>query len=289
LISDSVFNVVSLSNSTIVGLTQKTIVKKQDKIAVLSEALSKSSNNWPNNHLYVTLNVFDKHESNNVQDDIEIVAVTTDSSYVTSVPTQTNSNSPRVYDYFLRAKVKVKNKGNASLNSFKLNCFLNPYISCGNYYYQQKFDGFSVAPGETLEVLTNFIQKTTYTTGLVPSSINHTVCLFASVPNSKADKDPLNNEVCLSVTYTTDVSLKEDFIMGYITNVYPNPFESKFVIESNTNIKAINLFDQLGRILYSKTTDASQAALELENFDNGIYFLLIKTEKGSEIKKVIKH
>ena len=69
-------------------------------------------------------------------------------------------------------------------------------------------------------------------------------------------------------------------------NVSPNPTSGIVNINSNFNIKKVELYDVQGRVLEThigetKTIDISEKA-------NGIYFLKITTEKGSKVEKVIK-
>ena len=69
-------------------------------------------------------------------------------------------------------------------------------------------------------------------------------------------------------------------------NVSPNPTSGTININSNFNIKKVELYDVQGRVLETqigetKTIDISEKA-------NGIYFLKITSEKGSKVEKVIK-
>lgn len=69
-------------------------------------------------------------------------------------------------------------------------------------------------------------------------------------------------------------------------NVSPNPTSGIININSNFNIKKIELYDVQGRVLETqigetKTIDISEKA-------KGIYFLKITSEKGSKVEKVIK-
>ncbi len=289
LISDTTFSLINFNGGISNGFIQSTIIKKENKVAILSQALSKTSPSWPGYHTYITLNVIDKMASNDYSRDIEVVSVTADSSYALgSVPT--NTMGPTMYFVFLRAKVKVKNKGNSMLTNFNLNMYKNPHVACGSFYYQEKFNVTSVSPGDTVEVMTPFLTKTIYTTGPLQPSVTQSICIFATVPNGEADKYYEDNELCKTFTVmVNDVSLKENKVENNIVNIYPNPFSSKLNIESKESIKNIVLSDQLGRIIFSKAVAAKNTEFELKEIENGIYFLKIETEKGTAIKKVIRN
>jgi hypothetical protein len=69
-------------------------------------------------------------------------------------------------------------------------------------------------------------------------------------------------------------------------SIYPNPVSAVLHIQSNTAIKAIDLYDIQGRVI--ETTLGNKQSLDLSGRQKGVYFLKITTEKGSKIEKVIK-
>ena len=68
--------------------------------------------------------------------------------------------------------------------------------------------------------------------------------------------------------------------------IYPNPTSSKVTINSNFNIKSIQVYDIQGRIL--ETIIGNNKILDITDKANGVYFLKITTKKGSKIEKVVK-
>ena len=71
--------------------------------------------------------------------------------------------------------------------------------------------------------------------------------------------------------------------------IYPNPAVSKVSISSNSNLKAIQLYDAQGRILQSLMLNDNKATLDISEKPIGIYFLKIQSEKGSKLEKIIKN
>jgi|GEM_PF-1924320 hypothetical protein len=95
--------------------------------------------------------------------------------------------------------------------------------------------------------------------------------------------------------YVRDYSLEggaplniNEFGIGHI-NVYPNPSSDKVCIE-RTNVDAMDMYmyDIVGKQVCSaiKTTNA-KIEIDVSHFQEGIYFLSIKTAKGMITRKII--
>ncbi|MGC4040150.1 MAG: leucine-rich repeat domain-containing protein [Flavobacterium sp.] len=70
--------------------------------------------------------------------------------------------------------------------------------------------------------------------------------------------------------------------------IYPNPTTSIINIQSEFNIESIQLYDMQGRVLETVLEAANTSKLDISGKSNGIYFLKIKTEKGSKVEKIVK-
>jgi hypothetical protein len=70
--------------------------------------------------------------------------------------------------------------------------------------------------------------------------------------------------------------------------IHPNPTNGNININSNFNIKTIELYDIQGRILETSLENSSTTTLDISNRENGIYFLKINTENGSKVEKIVK-
>ncbi len=73
-------------------------------------------------------------------------------------------------------------------------------------------------------------------------------------------------------------------------NISPNPCTSQLQISSNeTVIKEIQITNVLGEFMQSSVIgNSSSVTFDVSNLTNGIYFIQIKTEKGTTNKKFIK-
>jgi serine protease AprX len=84
-------------------------------------------------------------------------------------------------------------------------------------------------------------------------------------------------------SFVSDAQLEKDFL------IYPNPFHQTILINNlgNTTIQSVQIYNQLGQMVYSQDTPASMS-LELGAFPDGMYLIQITTAKGILLKKLIK-
>lgn len=96
-----------------------------------------------------------------------------------------------------------------------------------------------------------------------------------------------NAPISTNVEQTTFTSLSNSiFEIDDLVSIYPNPTSSKININSNFNIKSIELYDVQGRVLVTQIGNSK--SLDISDKTNGIYFLKITTEKGSKVEKLVK-
>ncbi len=69
------------------------------------------------------------------------------------------------------------------------------------------------------------------------------------------------------------------------SKVYPNPTRNLLNIKSEEKINYIQVYDLTGRVIYNMNVDNSQAVINVSNFNHGVYFLRIHTQKGIEHHK----
>lgn len=70
-------------------------------------------------------------------------------------------------------------------------------------------------------------------------------------------------------------------------SVYPNPTSKNLTIESISKINKINIYDIKGiRYPFNNIRNSSKIHLDVSHLNSGIYFIEIKTKKGTVIKKV---
>ncbi|MCW3077894.1 MAG: C-terminal target protein [Bacteroidetes bacterium] len=87
--------------------------------------------------------------------------------------------------------------------------------------------------------------------------------------------------------YFTVVGIKENSLVDASISIYPNPSTEILYITSASSINPINIeiYSQLGQCIYRK---GFESKIDVSSFASGIYFLVIKSEKGIARKKFIK-
>lgn len=74
---------------------------------------------------------------------------------------------------------------------------------------------------------------------------------------------------------------------GFIVSIYPNPVRDNLFINTSVNCNQIVLFDVSGRLLISKYTSGFQNILSARNLAKGVYFIVVKTDAGKKIQKIV--
>jgi hypothetical protein len=88
----------------------------------------------------------------------------------------------------------------------------------------------------------------------------------------------------ISLDYTVavpDVSVVADF------SIYPNPVTDQLNITSATEMTQIEIFNQLGQVVYSQVVKDSRFNLETTGFNAGVYFVRITSDEGVATKKFV--
>ena len=73
-------------------------------------------------------------------------------------------------------------------------------------------------------------------------------------------------------------------------SVYPNPVSNTLFIELNNPsnlLKEVTLINNQGRVIFTKSVNLSQVQLNVENFNSGMYFLLLERNTGRAALPVI--
>ena len=77
-------------------------------------------------------------------------------------------------------------------------------------------------------------------------------------------------------------------IIAYFMNSdKKNPFTNSISFTTD-NMKSYTIFNVLGKQILHKNTTSNNITILTNHFKNGMYFLRIKTDKGSVFKKLIR-
>ncbi|MDR1563045.1 MAG: T9SS type A sorting domain-containing protein [Dysgonamonadaceae bacterium] len=79
-------------------------------------------------------------------------------------------------------------------------------------------------------------------------------------------------------------SVNEEFAL----RVYPNPVHDILFVESDVTIKEIKINDLSGRTVIVERPAGVSSEIDASKLANGVYFVVVETEKGKTAKKIIK-
>ena len=68
--------------------------------------------------------------------------------------------------------------------------------------------------------------------------------------------------------------------------LYPNPIDDYLYITTEENINKIEIYNIMGVMILEK--DSTSNKIDLSDLNNGIYFIKIKTDKGTIVKRIVK-
>ncbi|SHE76877.1 DUF7619 domain-containing protein [Chryseobacterium takakiae] len=93
-----------------------------------------------------------------------------------------------------------------------------------------------------------------------------------------------------AITNIAGVLKVEENLNTTSTEVYPNPTKGEVNINAESEIKAVEVYDNAGRIIQKQIgINARKTTLTIRNENTGVFYLKIVTDKGSMVKKVIKN
>ncbi len=80
-----------------------------------------------------------------------------------------------------------------------------------------------------------------------------------------------------------------DSEIGTNISIYPNPAKDLLTIQAGSDINAVTIYDLQGKTIHSIDSNSEKVSINISDLNNGVYFLKITTEKGEEVKKIIKN
>ena len=88
--------------------------------------------------------------------------------------------------------------------------------------------------------------------------------------------------------YSEDCNLGLNESLEKQLSIYPNPAKNVLMlfIESDYNIKSVNVYDTLGKVVLEQKNPTNQ--IDISNISSGLLFVKIETDEGVMVKKIIK-
>ncbi|MFA7274157.1 MAG: T9SS type A sorting domain-containing protein [Crocinitomicaceae bacterium] len=90
------------------------------------------------------------------------------------------------------------------------------------------------------------------------------------------------NTVVLDWNPNTVAGIEETEADLAIATIYPNPSAGIFTVESNENVKMIEVFNTLGMLVFKKevASNGQTEQIDLSNFNEGIYMFSVSNQNG---------
>jgi hypothetical protein len=109
----------------------------------------------------------------------------------------------------------------------------------------------------------------------------------------KVETCPLAIPIVDTLYYTLRAPFEGEGVVNYtssLVTIAPNPSDGKFTLTNeNSLINEFEVYDLSGRLVAGmKNVNSDVYILDGSRFQNGVYFIKIKTEAGTVIKKIIK-
>ncbi len=98
--------------------------------------------------------------------------------------------------------------------------------------------------------------------------------------------DPMLPNVDSSINLTADPILEN--INEHYLNTYPNPINNQLVIINDSNYEVYCIMDLTGRVIKNGVLNPNKNSLNMDGIMAGPYYLELKSDKGSEIIKIVK-
>jgi plastocyanin len=93
-----------------------------------------------------------------------------------------------------------------------------------------------------------------------------------------------------TITVVPDGSLGVDEFNLSELNISPNPVTTEFKVDLPNSIESANIdvFDILGKQIYSMVITSFNSVVEVSNWDNGTYLVRVSSGEYSQTKRIIK-
>ena len=113
---------------------------------------------------------------------------------------------------------------------------------------------------------------------------------YYSVKLSVVGQDSTNTFIKENYIHVIDTITSTSELKYQKVNIFPNPFNNKITIGTNSDFEMIEIYDLNGKIHYSKTLlrENNNERIDLKELEKGIYILKLKTEEQYITKKIIK-
>ena len=270
------FNLIHLPQPTVFTNVKPTGITKTNsgKVRIISTGNSNA------NSVYSFNGLFEMPFNGDFQAKSDVGVV---SSTITSIGYFYSGNNK--LSALLQMNVKVANYGIDTVKSFYLNHYSRDFLCLVLLHNKSNV---VLAPGQSTVVSTGTFYIATIPTNSLGLPISPTlnVCVFTTLPNSLNDMNVSNDAACLA----TPINLGLNSNTGVERlSLFPNPFKDEIQITGDYNVAQIRVMNSLGNeVIKAKLIQEESQSLTLSDLITGMYFIEVKTEKGTVVRKIMK-
>ena len=73
-----------------------------------------------------------------------------------------------------------------------------------------------------------------------------------------------------------------------IVAIYPNPVSDKIIIEANTSVNLVEIYNLTGMMMFSQEYDSDKVEIELGTLQSGVYFIRMTCGNNTETRRFVK-
>jgi len=110
---------------------------------------------------------------------------------------------------------------------------------------------------------------------------------YTLTSTTDADGSGTNDSDSITQTFKVVTTLGVNQLEKSTFSFYPNPTNNVINISSEQDIKTISLFNLLGQEVVSRSINAKQYTLNVENLSKGTYLMKVVSENTAEFQKVV--
>ncbi|MBP6755120.1 MAG: T9SS type A sorting domain-containing protein [Bacteroidia bacterium] len=110
---------------------------------------------------------------------------------------------------------------------------------------------------------------------------------YTLTSTADADGSGTNDTDSITQTFKVVTTLGVNQLEKSTFSFYPNPTNNVINISSEQDIKTISLFNLLGQEVVSRSINAKQYTLNVENLSKGTYLMKVVSENTAEFQKVV--
>ena len=97
------------------------------------------------------------------------------------------------------------------------------------------------------------------------------------IVTAKPGELPFRNQYVIELAYG---SLGIEDVVVKDVNVYPNPAKSIVNVYAE-NLNRVSVFNNIGQLVYTSTTDSDELVINVESWTNGLYYINLETKDGA--------